>query len=173
MTDKENSFLSAVSDTGGNIKEACLIAEISKPTVYRMFKANPEFRAEVDKIKDSQPVKGLGDAIKKVTDATGISKLVEKVAGNKDCGCEGRRDFLNKLPYKKVKCLTEEQYQKYNPEWEGLKIVFDERVKLAELHAEVFNHKLVMPCTCSPKEWKRFVRDLKIMKEAYESDHEA
>lgn len=44
--------------------------------------------------------RGLGDTIAKVTHATGIAKVVEKVVG-KDCGCRGRQDKLNQLlPYK-------------------------------------------------------------------------
>lgn len=44
--------------------------------------------------------RGLGDSIDKVTTATGIKKLVKKVS--KDCGCEKRRETLNKkFPYKK------------------------------------------------------------------------
>ena len=43
--------------------------------------------------------KGLGDTIHKVTKATGIKSIVEKVAG-KDCGCKARRNQLNNLfPY--------------------------------------------------------------------------
>ena len=46
--------------------------------------------------------KGLGDTIEKITKATGIKKVVEKIskATGKDCGCDQRRDSLNKLfPY--------------------------------------------------------------------------
>ena len=44
--------------------------------------------------------KGLGDSIEKFTKATGIKKIVEKV--NPDCGCNGRKEKLNKLfPYNK------------------------------------------------------------------------
>ena len=41
--------------------------------------------------------KGLGDTIYKITKATGIKKVVDKVskATGKDCGCGKRRDFLN------------------------------------------------------------------------------
>jgi len=46
--------------------------------------------------------KGLGDSIEKITKATGIKKVVNtisKVTG-KDCGCDKRKDTLNKLfPY--------------------------------------------------------------------------
>jgi hypothetical protein len=47
--------------------------------------------------------KGLGDTIEKITKATGIKKII-KVASEKAgvaCGCDGRRDKLNKMfPYK-------------------------------------------------------------------------
>ena len=48
--------------------------------------------------------KGLGDSIEKFTKATGIKNVVEKVskATGKDCGCNERRDTLNRVfPYKK------------------------------------------------------------------------
>ena len=55
--------------------------------------------------------KGLGDTIAKITEATGIDKLVKFVAGE-DCGCEERKEKLNKLfPYAKPKCLTEEEFK--------------------------------------------------------------
>ena len=46
--------------------------------------------------------KGLGDTIAKITKATGIKKVVDKVvkATGKDCGCGKRQDTLNRLfPY--------------------------------------------------------------------------
>jgi len=54
---------------------------------------------------------GVGDAVEKVTKATGIKKVVEWIAGE-DCGCDERKEKLNKLPFKiRVKdCPTEEQY---------------------------------------------------------------
>jgi len=49
--------------------------------------------------------KGLGDSIEKFTKATGIKSLVQfgnKMAGKKGCGCNKRRQALNKaVPYKK------------------------------------------------------------------------
>ncbi len=47
--------------------------------------------------------KGLGDTIEKFTTATGIKKVVDKVAEatGKDCGCPKRQDTLNRVfPYK-------------------------------------------------------------------------
>jgi len=46
--------------------------------------------------------KGLGDTIAKITEATGIKKVVNIVseAVDKDCGCEKRQSTLNRLfPY--------------------------------------------------------------------------
>ena len=49
--------------------------------------------------KSTKKSKGLGDTIEKVAKATGIDKIVEAVAGD-DCGCQGRKDKLNKIfPY--------------------------------------------------------------------------
>ena len=42
--------------------------------------------------------KGLGDTIETITKATGIKKVVEKIskATGKDCGCDKRKEYLNK-----------------------------------------------------------------------------
>ena len=51
---------------------------------------------------EKQKSKGLGDTIAKITKATGIKKVVDKVAKatGKDCGCGERKDTLNRLfPY--------------------------------------------------------------------------
>ena len=49
--------------------------------------------------------KGLGDSVEKFTKATGIKSLMEismGALGKKDCGCNKRREMLNKaFPYKK------------------------------------------------------------------------
>lgn len=47
--------------------------------------------------------KGLGDSIEKITKAAGIKTMTEKISEglNIPCGCEGRKEALNKLfPYK-------------------------------------------------------------------------
>ena len=47
--------------------------------------------------------KGLGDSIEKITKATGIKKVVDtvnKATGKKDCGCNKRKQNLNRMfPY--------------------------------------------------------------------------
>jgi len=47
--------------------------------------------------------KGLGDTIHKITTFTGIKKAVDVISKvtNSDCGCDKRRDTLNRIiPYK-------------------------------------------------------------------------
>lgn len=46
-------------------------------------------------------MEGLGDVIEKVAESTGVSLVVKKIAGNKDCGCAARKAKLNELfPFK-------------------------------------------------------------------------
>ena len=49
--------------------------------------------------------KGLGDTIHKFTTKTGIKSLAQfraRAVGKKDCGCNKRKEALNKVfPYKK------------------------------------------------------------------------
>ena len=53
-------------------------------------------------MEDKKP-KGLGDSIERITKATGIHNLAQKGAkamGKKDCGCNKRKEALNKMfPY--------------------------------------------------------------------------
>ena len=44
--------------------------------------------------------KGFGDTVEKFTKATGIKQIVDTVT-NGDCGCDKRKDSLNRIfPYK-------------------------------------------------------------------------
>mgnify|MGYP003134199837 CR=1 FL=1 len=61
--------------------------------------------------KKSTKVKGLGDVVEKVTEATGIKKLVKAVYGD-DCGCEERKRKLNRMFPMGVR-MDEEQKQRY------------------------------------------------------------
>ena len=53
------------------------------------------------KLKDKS--RGFGDTVAKVTKLTGIKSVVDTVSKKmgKDCGCDKRRDTLNRIiPYK-------------------------------------------------------------------------
>lgn len=58
---------------------------------------------EEDGIVNIMESKGLGDSIEKITKATGIKTIVDKVSDglNIPCGCAARKEALNKIfPYK-------------------------------------------------------------------------
>lgn len=79
--------------------------EIYYENLDKRTKEYKEWKAK----RDAAP-KGLGDSVQKVTRATGIEKAVKFVAGE-DCGCDQRRDRLNKIfRYRQPKCFTEEEY---------------------------------------------------------------
>lgn len=60
-------------------------------------------------INPEKPSLGLGDSIAKFTHALGIDVLADTIAkafGAKDCGCERRRELLNKLfPYGNISAV--------------------------------------------------------------------
>ncbi len=106
--------------------------------------------------------KGLGDTIEQITEATGIKKVVKAIAGE-DCGCDQRKEKLNKLfPYsRQPECLDQEEIDYLSGGVLKKKTLnHDERVKIAEIHSRVFNHKFDVPCTCSPKIWIQWIREL-------------
>jgi hypothetical protein len=55
--------------------------------------------------------KGLGDSVEKVLKATGIDKVAKKILGD-DCGCEERKEALNKL-YPYTRQMTEDEISIY------------------------------------------------------------
>lgn len=127
---------------------------------------------EADKLKKQQLVKtesiGLGDTIEKITTVTGIKKLVKFIAGE-DCGCDERKEKLNKLfPYKKVECLTEQEYNTLQ-EIIGDGVVQlrpSEQQKLLTIYNRIFNTKQE-PTTCSDC-WRQFISQFKDVMKTYE-----
>ena len=94
--------------------------------------------------------KGLGDTIAKITEATGIDKLVKFVAGE-DCGCDERKEKLNKLfPYAKPLCLTEDEFNTLDTYFKQNTntLTSDEQTALIAINNRVLNQKLTFS-TCS------------------------
>lgn len=94
--------------------------------------------------------KGLGDTIAKITEATGIDKLVKFVAGE-DCGCDERKEKLNKLfPYAKPLCLTEDEFNTLDNYFKQNTntLTSDEQTSLIAINNRVLNQKLTFS-TCS------------------------
>ena len=85
--------------------------------------------------------KGLGDTIDQITTATGIKSLVKFVAGE-DCGCDQRKEALNKLfPYSKPNCLTEPDYNFLKEFFEVTinSVVPTVQYRLNQIYTSVFN----------------------------------
>ena len=94
--------------------------------------------------------KGLGDTIAKITEATGIDKLVKFIAGE-DCGCDERKEKLNKLfPYAKPLCLTEDEFNTLDTYFKQntSTLTSDEQTSLIAINNRVLNQRLTFS-TCS------------------------
>ena len=92
---------------------------------------------------------GLGDTIEQVLEVTKIAKVAKWLLGE-DCGCEERKEKLNKLfRYAKPKCLTEEEHD-YLTESNVLNkniIIPSEQRELLKIYNRVFN-KRMQPTSC-------------------------
>jgi len=120
--------------------------------------------------------KRQGDDIEKFTKATGIKKVVDTFAEltGIDCGCDARKEKLNKLFPKKTQplCLEEGEYttlKEFFKEFNGRELRPRYHEALSRIHSRVFQHKFYIPCTCNPKEWKRHIDDLSKVYGEYES----
>lgn len=116
---------------------------------------------------------GLGDRIEQLTEATGIKKAVEYFANGKDCGCDKRKEKLNKLfptRFKAARCLTEDEYNQYKEfkDTRTLRLVDAEIKFVCKLFASVFNRSYYEPCrNCSPKPIIRMIEYLDIVFDSY------
>ncbi len=85
--------------------------------------------------------KGVGDTVAKITKATGIEKAVKFLAGE-DCGCDERKDKLNKIfPYYRPNCFTEEEFNFIGQKIKEVtsRIERDDVPKLLSIYNRVFN----------------------------------
>ena len=116
--------------------------------------------------------KGLGDSIEKITKATGIKKAVSFLLGE-DCGCDERKEWLNKkFPYNEPKCLTETEYF-YLDEWFKLNrytVSYTDRSMLIAIYNRVLNKKQ-KDTRCSSC-IKGIINDLKNVYNAYLTNQE-
>jgi hypothetical protein len=85
--------------------------------------------------------KGLGDSVEKVLKATGIDKVAKKVLGD-DCGCEERKQKLNKMfPYSRQ--MTEDEMKIYEEVMSRTKgtITGADQAIMVKIYNKVFNAK--------------------------------
>ena len=116
--------------------------------------------------------KGLGDTVEKITEATGIKTLVKWAVGE-DCGCDERKEKLNKLfPYQGLQCLVESEYEylkDFQP-WKKNQLEPEDQARLLNVYNRVFSkRKKITQCG---KCWKNILSDLKQVFDTYEKDNE-
>lgn len=120
---------------------------------------------------------GLGDIVERITKATGVEGVVKKFtkATGIDCGCERRKKLLNELfPFKRkqVECMTRTQYEMwkvFRENQKGETLTIPQQEVVVTLHAELFKHKKKRPCSCNPKEWRKYVDDINLIYGTYKS----
>jgi hypothetical protein len=122
------------------------------------------------KTRTPRKAKGLGDTIEQITEATGIKKLVEFIAGE-DCGCEERKQKLNEwFPYRKPECLTEDEYNWLTEtrilERETFKP--SEVTRVREIYSRVMKIRLE-PSSCASC-FREIVFNLRKIYQAYETN---
>ena len=98
--------------------------------------------------------KGLGDSLEKAFKATGIDKVAKAVLGD-DCGCEKRKQALNKIfPY--ARPITDDELKVYLevlPRLKSGQINGQDNATLTKLYNKVFNaNKKPTSCTSCVKE---------------------
>jgi hypothetical protein len=115
--------------------------------------------------------KGLGDTVEKVFKATGIDKVAKWVLGE-DCGCEERKEKLNKMfPYMQPQCLNEDEYTYLDNYFKSGKsqITPEEQIEFINIYHRVFQKvQKVEPTSCSPCFVNNVLNRLKDLYNEYE-----
>lgn len=114
--------------------------------------------------------KGLGDSIEKVLKKTKIDKAVKWLAGE-DCGCDKRKEKLNKLfPYKQINCLIESEYNYLKNLFKVQlnTITNKQQQELLEIYNRVFNaNKQKSSCGSCVKD---LINEMKKLYNTYEKE---
>lgn len=110
--------------------------------------------------------------VEAITTATGIKAAVDwfSEATGIDCGCEERKEKLNKLVrFSRVECLTKEEYDWLDGYYKAESAVLDvpTQERIATIHARIFNHKYHLPCSCTPSRWRTFIEELRVVYNEY------
>ena len=140
---------------------------MEKKTRTRRSKA--EIEAAKIVVEKHEP-QGLGDTVEKITEVTGIKKVTKWLMGE-DCGCDKRKEILNKwFPYKKPNCLTEEEYEYLKFFFMTVKntVTIKHQRELLKIYNRVFNQAQQM--TSCTQCWKERVGDLKKVYLEYEKN---
>lgn len=115
----------------------------------KAFKEYAEWKENRNSVSE-----GLGDSVEKITEATGIKAAVKFIAGE-DCGCDKRKETLNKLfRYNQPQCLEEDEYNYLAEFYSTNKSVISgiEKQKLLAIYNRVFkSNKRMTSCSACLK----------------------
>jgi len=121
----------------------------SKKNYEKLDKRTKEYK-EWKASQEAAP-SGLGDTIESITEATGIKAAVKFLAGEL-CGCDARKEKLNKIfRYEKPECLTEDEYNYLVDEMRVTKNTISQttQLKMLKIYNRVF-HKNKQATSCGP-----------------------
>jgi hypothetical protein len=136
--------------------------------VKRKRRTKAEIEAEKT-TNDMPDMVGLGDVIESITEVTGIKALVHFIAGE-DCGCEERKQKLNKISLFKrrsPKCFEEHEFTFIDEflKSEPKQIKPSTQKELLTIYNRVFSEKQE-PTQCVSC-WKDIVNKLKELHSTY------
>ena len=123
------------------------------------------------KAKYDEAPEGLGDVVEKITEKTGIKKAVKKIFGD-DCGCDKRKEKLNRIRLKPVNCFTESQFNQFkeliNRKNKEL-ITAEDKSFLKETILHIFGASVDSNCSnCDYKLWNGWINELNKLYKTYE-----
>ena len=122
--------------------------------------------------------KGLGDDIEKITEVTGIKKIVELFTPEgADCGCAKRKEILNKLfPRNKPNCFTKDEYEDWlnvsNEIKDTNQITKPNQDKIIHYLRKIHNMSVTACATCNSSVWKKYIDMLDQVAETYKSENQ-
>ncbi len=96
------------------------------------------------KYKEWKKLQGAGDLVEKVLQVTKVDKVAKWILGE-DCGCEKRKEYLNKvMPFAKVECLNEDEYNWLHKYYNGKTSRIDSSTQdqFNVIYNRIFNKKV-------------------------------
>ncbi len=96
------------------------------------------------KYKEWKKLQGAGDLVEKVLQVTKVDKVAKWILGE-DCGCEKRKEYLNKvMPFAKVECLNEDEYNWLDKYYNGKTSRIDSSTQdqFNVIYNRIFNKKV-------------------------------
>ena len=154
------------------VNELLLTTELSHTEIAKKFGTS---RQKVEAIKQKLQIP-LGDKVEAITKATGIKKVVDKVANllNKDCGCKKRKESMNSInvPMLRLKVVREPSEadidEIYSLLGDGVVMDRPTRERIERMRSKIFNVRYsVLSCSSCGHIMKKRLLELKRVFDAY------